>query len=195
MGGRYCAINSPLGPRWGKILDLRSRDFCPHLEPRGELFAQYRPPMLFRYITSWTFTHHLTVNNQFNRHKVLQWTTFVCYLVSCTFRQFYRFIVLPNAVEKYPSSTKIHRQLAIAHIKYLLYIKMHYDDIIMGAMASQITSLTIVYSTAHSGADQRKHQSSASLAFVRGIPRWPVNSPHKWPVTRKKCFHLMTSSW
>ena len=34
-------------------------------------------------------------------------------------------------------------------------------------------------------ADQRKHQSSASLAFVRGIHRWPVNSPHKRPVTRK----------
>ena len=50
MGGRYCAINSPLGPRWGqKSLDLRSRDFCPHLEPRGELIAQYRPPMSFRY--------------------------------------------------------------------------------------------------------------------------------------------------
>ena len=42
-------------------------------------------------------------------------------------------------------------------------------------------------------ADQRKHQSSASLAFVWGIHWWPVNSPHKWPVTRK-CFHLMTSS-
>ena len=55
----------------------------------------------------------------------------------------------------------------------------------MGAMASQINSLTIVYSTVYSGADQRKHQSSASLAFVRGIHRWPVNSPHKWPVTRK----------
>ena len=48
----------------------------------------------------------------------------------------------------------------------------------MGAMASQITSLTIVYSIVHSGADQRKHQSSASLAFVRGIP-------HKRPVARK----------
>ena len=55
----------------------------------------------------------------------------------------------------------------------------------MGAMASQITSLNIVHSTAYSGGDQRKHQSSASLAFVRGIHRWPVNSPHKWPVTRK----------
>ena len=58
----------------------------------------------------------------------------------------------------------------------------HYDDVIMGAMASQITSLTIVYSTVYSGADQSKHQSSASLAFVWGIHRGPVNSPHKWPV-------------
>ena len=53
----------------------------------------------------------------------------------------------------------------------------------MGAMASQITSLTIVYSIVYSGGDHRKHQSSASLAFVRGIHRWPVNSPHKGPVT------------
>ena len=53
-------------------------------------------------------------------------------------------------------------------------------------MTSQITSLTIVYSTVYSGTDQRKHQSSATLAFVRGINRWPVNSPHKWPVTRKR---------
>ena len=55
----------------------------------------------------------------------------------------------------------------------------------MGAMASLITSLTIVYSTVYSGTDHRKHQSSASLAFVRGIHRWPVNSSHKGPVTRK----------
>ena len=52
-------------------------------------------------------------------------------------------------------------------------------------MASQITSLTIVYSTVYSGADQRTHQSSASMVFVRGIHRSPVNSPHKRPVTRK----------
>ena len=55
----------------------------------------------------------------------------------------------------------------------------------MGTIASQITSLTIVYSIVYSGADQRKHQSSASLTFVWGIHRGPVNSPHKWPVTRK----------
>ena len=61
----------------------------------------------------------------------------------------------------------------------------HYNDGIMSAITSQITSLAIVYSSVYSGADQRKHQSSASLAFVRGIHRWPVNSPHKGPVTRK----------
>ena len=55
----------------------------------------------------------------------------------------------------------------------------------MGAIASQIISLTIVCSTVYSGAYQRKHQSPASLAFVRWIHRGPVNSPHKWPVTRK----------
>ena len=56
----------------------------------------------------------------------------------------------------------------------------------MGAMASQIISLTIVYSTVYSGPDHKNYQSSASLAFVRGIHRWPVNSPHKGPVTQKR---------
>ena len=63
--------------------------------------------------------------------------------------------------------------------------RKHYGDIIMGTIASQITRLTTVYSTVYSDANQRKHQSSASLAFVRGIHWGPVNSPHKWPVTRK----------
>ena len=49
----------------------------------------------------------------------------------------------------------------------------------------RLTSHTIIYSIVHSGADQRKHQSSVSLAFVWRIHRWPVNSPHKGPVTRK----------
>ena len=60
-----------------------------------------------------------------------------------------------------------------------------YCDVIMDPVASKITSLTIVYSTVYSDAYQIKHQSSVSLAFVRGIHRSPVNSPHKWPVTRK----------
>ena len=62
---------------------------------------------------------------------------------------------------------------------------LHYDNVIMCAIASRITSLTTVYLIVYSRADQRKHQSSASLAFVRGIHRRPVNSPHKGPVTRK----------
>ena len=55
----------------------------------------------------------------------------------------------------------------------------------MSVMAFQITVVSIVYSTVSSGADQRKHQSSAFLAFVWGIHRWSVNSSHKRPVTRK----------
>ena len=62
---------------------------------------------------------------------------------------------------------------------------MHYYYVIMSAVASQITSPTSVYSTVYSGVDQRKHQSSVSLAFVRGIHRWPLNSPQKGQVTRK----------
>ena len=61
----------------------------------------------------------------------------------------------------------------------------HYNHVILTAMASQITSLTIVFSNVYSGTYERKHQSSASLAFVREIHRWPVNFPHKWPVTGK----------
>ena len=72
------------------------------------------------------------------------------------------------------------RQWLIFCEKYI-----HNCDVIMGAIASQITSLMIVYSIIYSDADQRKHQSSASLAFVWGIHLWPVNSSHKEPVTRK----------
>ena len=65
------------------------------------------------------------------------------------------------------------------------YLGTHYSDVIMGTMAFQTTGVSIVYSTLCSGAVQRNHQSSASLAFVRGIHPWPVNCPHKGPVTRK----------
>ena len=68
----------------------------------------------------------------------------------------------------------------------------------MTTMASQITSLTVIYSIVYSDSDQRKHQSCTSLAFARGIHRESVNSP-QIPRTKGqlhgKCFHLMTSSW
>ena len=72
--------------------------------------------------------------------------------------------------------------------------RLHYTDVIMTTMTSQITSLTVVYSTVYWNADQRKHQSFASLAFVWGIQRdrW---IPRTKGQLRGKCFHLMTSSW
>ena len=63
--------------------------------------------------------------------------------------------------------------------------QLHYNDVIVNVMASQITSLTIVHLTVYSGADQRQHQSSTLLVFVMGIHRWPVNSPHKGLLTQK----------
>ena len=84
------------------------------------------------------------------------------------------------------SPTKISRAVQM--------IISHYIDVIMTTMASQITSLTVIYSTVYSDSDQRKHQSSASLAFVWGIhrDRW---IPRTTGQLRGKCFHLMTSSW
>ena len=72
--------------------------------------------------------------------------------------------------------------------------RSHYNDVIMTTIVFQITSLTVVYSTVYSDADQRKHQSSASLAFVWGTHRdqW---IPRTKGQLRGKCSHLMTSSW
>ena len=84
---------------------------------------------------------------------------------------------------------------------------IHYSDIIMSTIASQITSISIVCSTVGSGTDQRKYRSFASLGFVWGIHQWLVNSPHKWTVTLKSvsiwCHHhvdilpwdITTISW
>ena len=82
-------------------------------------------------------------------------------------------------------SDHVRREHVISPTVYTVYITAHYCDVIMVAIASQITSLTIVYSMVYSGADQRKRQSSASLVFVRRIHRWPINYMHRWLVTRK----------
>ena len=87
-------------------------------------------------------------------------------VLDCAFKDQYRF---SNSMMSVSSTVK----------------NKHYSDVIMRVMASHITSLTTVYSTVYSGTVQRKHQSSASLAFERGIHRWPVNSPHKGPVMQK----------
>ena len=79
------------------------------------------------------------------------------------------------------------------HNETLDYHLCHYGDVIMTTIASQITSLTVVYSIVYSDADQRKHQISASLAHVWGThrDRW---IPRTKGQLRGKCFHLMTSS-
>ena len=61
--------------------------------------------------------------------------------------------------------------ICLTRVKFIP-MNFHYNDVIMGAMASQITSLTIVYSTVYSGEDQREHESSASLAFVENVSIW-----------------------
>ena len=114
--------------------------------------------------------------------------------IHCNFPRYFRIVVLALRKETHTTSNAIipRDTLEVSANPYkrstdnrARMVCRHYSDVIMSAMASQVTSLTIVYSTIYSGADQRKHQSSASLAFVRGIHRGPVNSPHKWPVTRK----------
>ena len=88
-------------------------------------------------------------------------------------------IHLSNVYMLYICLTRLTKMIQLAVVA-----AQHYSEVIMGTMASQTTSLTIVYTTVYSGADQGKHQSSASLAFVRGINRGPG-----------KRFHLMTSLW
>ena len=91
-----------------------------------------------------------------------------------------------NFVIRWPSDIQIKwMEVTWLNCRVPVAIPVYYSDVIMGPMTSQITSLTIVYSTFYSSAYWRKHQSSASLAFVWGIHRKPVNSPHKWPVRRK----------
>ena len=88
-------------------------------------------------------------------------------------------------VAKASQSNRLRRTWIMSCNAHIVLQQFHYNDVIMGSIVSQITSLTISCTTVYSGAGQRKHQSSASLAFVWGIHRWPVNSPHNGPITRK----------
>ena len=105
-----------------------------------------------RFETPWRHDcYALPVQNCLN--DSLEALAFLSYLMEIRFR--------------YETITNAHHRHPMTH--------SHYNDVIMSAMASQITSLTIVYSSIYSGADQRKHQSPASLAFVRGFftgDRW-----------------------
>ena len=98
-----------------------------------------------------------------NHKKIYYSNTLFCILVTC----YHNFLM---------------ERFAQASCSYTR--KTHYSDILMSTMSSQTNSVSIVYSTVQAYT-KRKHQSSTSLAFVRGIHRWPVNSPHKGPVTWK----------
>ena len=121
-------------------------------------------------VTRKMFQFDDVIMNDIAREEVLLPISQLIFLSTSKIRKIYRLVTYPNSNNKPVKIT---------------YLINHYNDVIMGAIASQITSLTIVFSTVYLDTDQRKHQSSASLAFVRGIHRRPVNSPHKWPVTRK----------
>ena len=102
-------------------------------------------------------------------------------------------IFLPWSVPYSNTHSRSHFMSKPLTLLLALRLEYHYINVIMTTMASQITSLTVVYSTVYSDADQRKHQSSAPLAFVWGIHRgrW---IPRTKGQLRGKCFHLMTSS-
>ena len=102
------------------------------------------------YFLAYTVYHSNSQTDFFTNENIISWSL---WLFAC------------NAHSRY------------AAIKIVWHLILHhYSDIIMGSMASSITSLSLVYSTVCLGADQWKHQSSASLTFVGGIHTWPVNS-------------------
>ena len=115
------------------------------------------------------------------------------FLKLCHFNVWYMYIhpIFRGALPEKYSEARIFLKIIKVPVGYEVFrwvqsliIFCPLNDVIMSVMASQITTLTSVYSTVCLGADQRKYQSSASLAFMREIHRWPVNFPHKGPVTR-----------
>ena len=85
-----------------------------------------------------------------------------------------------------PLHLKVHLKEVISQWWRSRLSFRYYNDVIISAVASQITSLRIVYSTVIQAQMKENMTAPRSLAFVQGIHRWPVNSPHKRPVTRKR---------
>ena len=130
-----------------------------------------RAQFIFRMLTIQTHTYNCTYM------YIPRWDSLLI-TVMCTmaYQITGNSILLVQELVKSDNSENIRKGFALLFISVSGGSAMrHYDDVIMGMMASQITSLTIVYSTVYSGADQSKHQSSASLAFVWGIHRGLVN--------------------
>ena len=127
----------------------------------------YTPDSLIHYINCVQIIMHV-VDISFT--IILYW--YLCFLINATFAR--------NNNET--QSSQLSPDFWASRIKQF---PSNYSDVIMSAMASQIAGVSIIYSTVCSGADQIKHQSFASLGFLRGIHRWLINSPHKGPATRK----------
>ena len=116
----------------------------------------------------------------------VQMTSYIYEVAKCIHRHWNGNVILTTFFNNRCSeSCQLEWQL-LAQPVYERVVKMthfNYSDIIISAMTSQITGTSIVCLGEH----QRKHQSSASLAPVRGIRQRPVDSPHKGPVTWKMC--------
>ena len=133
-------------------------------------------------IVNWTLGNKLQWNRNRNGYIFIQENAFenaVCEMVYILFRpqRMNSLYLCDSDVSILASSTKKswHQNTFC----------MYYSDVIMSAIASQIIDVSIVCSTVCSGADQRKHQSSVSLAFVRGIHRWPGDPPHERSITQE----------
>ena len=99
----------------------------------------------------------------------------------CTHNGLYCCLFGRNKHQKQPSSEHINSSLR----QYIHYTCSHYSDVIMSMMASHTTGILVVYWNVCSGADKKNTKAPRHLAFVRGIHRWTVSTPHQGPVTRK----------
>ena len=167
--------------------------------------ASYKFQWITSNVSSDTHGQHLRKNNGRNqRNYIILHSDELharCYLIEVFRRDASgqnvlntRLPIPEDGIEKVNRNTvNTYRTKELFTTKTERCLASHNNDVIMTTMASKITSLTVVYSTFYSDADQRKHQSSASLAFVWGIlrDRW---IPRTNGQLRGKCFHLMTSS-
>ena len=94
-----------------------------------------------------------------------------------------------------------HSQLSVASPEYSLWLHLYSETNQQRKFNNELLTSLQWHHNEHDGVSNhqshdcllnrlfrrrsKKHQSSASVAFVRGIHRWPVNSLHKWPMTRK----------
>ena len=145
-----------------------------YCEDFGENWPHCNATALYKLFKSWSWKYH----GCWFPDSVLTHWSYVCLALTHPDSTTTLFVTISSVTEKWATCLKL------SFIQWCCY-GTHYNDIIMGTIASQIMSLTIVYSTFYSDTDQRKHQNSVSLAFVWGIHRWPVNSLQKGPVTRK----------